>query len=88
MNSEENLPSVPHYTAGGKVARKWRWPPTPPSAEVKEVELYLCPPSGNLWPCSKINIIFYFYTYCNNNFDKILFGLLLSDCIYKKEHEA
>jgi hypothetical protein len=34
---------------GSKAAGAWRWPPTPPSAEVKErVELYS--PSGPSWP--------------------------------------
>jgi len=34
----------------GKVAWVWSWPPTPPSAEVKEkVELYIYPASGPLW---------------------------------------
>ena len=36
---------------GGKAAGAWRWPPTPYSAEVKEiVELWLYSPSGTSWP--------------------------------------
>ena len=36
---------------GGKAAEAWPWPPTQPSAEVKEsVELYFCFPSGPSWP--------------------------------------
>jgi len=36
---------------GSKAAGAWRWPPTPFSAEVKEiVELYLYSPSGLSWP--------------------------------------
>jgi hypothetical protein len=34
-----------------KAAGRWRWPPTPFSAEVKEtVELYIYSPSGPSWP--------------------------------------
>jgi hypothetical protein len=35
---------------GGKAAGVWSWPPTPPSAEVKEkVELYIYSPPGPSW---------------------------------------
>jgi hypothetical protein len=48
-------PSLPYdgyrVFPGGKTAKAWRWPPTPPTAEVKErVELYIYSPSGPSWP--------------------------------------
>jgi hypothetical protein len=49
-------PTQPLYNAyrafpGGKTAGKWRWSPTPSSAEVqKRVGLYPYSPSGPSWP--------------------------------------
>jgi hypothetical protein len=48
---------VPYLFPGGKAAGAWRWPATPPSAEVKErEELYLHFPCGYSWPVLGRNI--------------------------------
>ena len=49
---------VPSLFRGGLAAGVWRWPPTPSSAEVERVQLYLYSPSWAFMACCMKNFIF------------------------------